>query len=143
MFGGVAIFGLATILFALSKELWLSAFALAVLGGGDMVSVYVRQTLVQIVTPDAMRGRVSAVSGLFIGASNELGEFETGMIARVIGPVGAALFGGFGSLGVVALWTRLFPTLWKADRLTDPERRDEGLTGLLQAEASPLVSAPK
>jgi MFS family permease len=143
MFGGVAIFGLATILFALSKELWLSAFALAVLGGGDMVSVYVRQTLVQIVTPDAMRGRVSAVSGLFIGASNELGEFETGMIARVVGPVGAALFGGFGSLGVVALWTRLFPTLWKADRLTDPEHRGDGLTGLLQAEASPLVSAPK
>lgn len=138
MFGGVAVFGLATLLFAVSKDLWLSCFALAVLGGGDMISVYVRQTLVQIVTPNPMRGRVSAVSGLFIGASNELGEFETGLVARLMGPVGAALFGGFGSLGVVAIWSQLFPSLRKADRLTNPE--DAGGEPL-QAQSSPLVSA--
>jgi hypothetical protein len=90
---------------------------LAVLGAGDMLSVYVRQTLVQIATPDGMRGRVSAISSLFIGASNELGEFETGVVARLIGPVGAALFGGLGSLAVVGIWARLFPSLRTADRL--------------------------
>jgi hypothetical protein len=78
MFGGVAVFGLATIVFALSREIWLSLLALAVLGAADMVSVFIRQTLVQLVTPDPMRGRVAAVSTLFIGASNELGEFESG-----------------------------------------------------------------
>ena len=138
MFGGVAVFGLATLLFAISKDLWLSCFALAVLGAGDMISVYVRQTLVQIVTPDAMRGRVSAVSGLFIGASNELGEFETGIVARLMGPVGAALFGGFGSLAVVGVWSQLFPSLRKADRLTDPQPAEEKA---LQAEPPPLGSA--
>lgn len=117
MFGGVAVFGVATIAFALSRWLPLSAVALAVLGAGDMVSVYVRQSLVQLATPDHMRGRVSAVSYLFIGASNELGEFETGVVARVLGPVGAALFGGIGSLAVTGLWTRLFPALRRADRL--------------------------
>ena len=117
MFAGVAAFGVATLVFAVSKLLWVSVVALAALGAADMISVYVRSSLVQIVTPDAMRGRVSAVSGLFIGASNELGEFETGVVARVIGPVGAALFGGFGSLGVTGLWARLFPALRDADRL--------------------------
>ena len=117
MFGGVAVFGLATILFALSREIWLSMLALAVLGAADMVSVFIRQTLVQIVTPDAMRGRVAAVSTLFIGASNELGEFESGLTARLMGPVGAALFGGFGALAVTGLWARMFPDLRKADRL--------------------------
>ena len=117
MFGGVAVFGVATIAFALSRWLPLSAVALAVLGAGDMVSVYVRQSLVQLATPDHMRGRVSAVSYLFIGASNELGEFETGVVARVLGPVGAALFGGIGSLAVTGLWTRLFSALWRADKL--------------------------
>jgi hypothetical protein len=86
-----------------------------------MISVYVRQSLVQIVTPDAMRGRVSAVSTLFIGASNELGEFETGIVARLLGPVGAAIFGGVGSLGITGLWSRLFPSLRDADRLDRPE----------------------
>ena len=117
MFGGVAVFGAATVIFALSKSLILSVAALVVLGGADMLSVYVRQTLVQLVTPDAMRGRVGAVSGLFIGASNELGEFESGLAARFLGPVGAALFGGIGALIVTALWARLFPALRKADRL--------------------------
>jgi MFS family permease len=117
MFGGVALFGLATCVFAVSKALWLSVAALAVLGGADMLSVYVRQTLVQLVTPDPMRGRVAAVSFVFIGASNELGEFESGVVARFLGPIGAALFGGIGALTVTGLWAWLFPALRKADRL--------------------------
>ena len=121
MFCGVAVFGLSTIVFALSRWEIVTVVALAVLGGADMISVYVRQSLIQIVTPDPMRGRVSAVSYLFIGASNELGEFETGMVARVLGPINAALFGGIGSLVVTGAWSRMFPSLRKADRLTRPE----------------------
>ncbi|KQV55317.1 MULTISPECIES: MFS transporter [unclassified Caulobacter] len=117
MFAGVAVFGLATAVFGLSKLVWLSVVALAVLGGADMLSVYVRQTLVQIVTPDAMRGRVAAVSGVFISASNELGEVESGAAAWLLGPVGAAVFGGVGAMAVTALWAFLFPDLRKADRL--------------------------
>ncbi|HEY2659119.1 MAG TPA: MFS transporter [Caulobacteraceae bacterium] len=117
MFTGVALFGASTVVFALSKVLMVSVTALAVLGGADMLSVYVRQTLVQIVTPDPMRGRVAAVSSLFIGASNELGEFESGIVARLLGPVGSALFGGIGALAVTGLWARMFPALRKADRL--------------------------
>jgi MFS family permease len=117
MFGGVAMFGLATLVFAVSRSLYVSVAALAVLGGADMLSVYVRQTLVQLVTPDAMRGRVAAVSSVFIGASNELGEFESGVVARFLGPVGAAIFGGVGALIVTGLWAKLFPALRKADRL--------------------------
>jgi len=117
MFGGVAVFGAATVVFAVSKSLWLSVAALAVLGGADMLSVYVRQTLVQLVTPDAMRGRVAAVSSVFIGASNELGEFESGVVARFLGPVNAAIFGGVGALIVTGVWAKLFPALRKADRL--------------------------
>ena len=117
MFGGVAVFGLATIVFGLSQSLWLSVAALAVLGGADMLSVFVRQTLVQLVTPDHMRGRVAAVSSVFIGASNELGEFESGVIARILGPVGAAVFGGVGAVMVTGFWAWLFPDLRKADRL--------------------------
>ena len=127
LFAGVAIFGLATLVFAVSKLLVLSVIALAVLGAGDMVSVYIRQSLVQIVTPDAMRGRVSAVAGLFIGASNELGEFETGIVARIIGPIGAALAGGFCSLGATAVWAMLFPALRQADSLTRPIPPEEPL----------------
>lgn len=117
MFVGVAIFALATIVFGLSDVFWLSVVSLAVLGGADMLSVYVRQTLVQIVTPDQMRGRVAAVSSLFIGASNELGEFRTGVAARFIGAVGAAVSGGVAALIVTGLWAKLFPALRKADRL--------------------------
>jgi MFS family permease len=117
MFAGVAVFGVATIVFGLSKSFWLSLAALATLGGADMVSVYVRQTLIQIVTPDAMRGRVASVSFLFIGASNELGEFESGVTARLLGPVLAAVFGGVASLAVTGVWARLFPTLRRVDRL--------------------------
>jgi MFS family permease len=117
MFLGVGAFGLSTCVFALSRSLVLSVAALAVLGGADMLSVYVRQTLTQLVTPDPMRGRVAAVSSVFVGASNELGEFESGVVARFLGPVGAALFGGVGALIVTGLWARLFPALRKADRL--------------------------
>jgi MFS family permease len=119
MFSGVAAFGLGTLIFALSRNVWLSVAALMLLGAGDMLSVNVRQTLVQIVTPDHMRGRVSAVAGLFIGASNELGEFESGVAARLLGPVGAAVFGGIGALVVTALWAWMFPTLRKADKLLE------------------------
>ena len=117
MFSGVAIFGAATVVFGLSRSFWLSLGALVVLGGADMVSVYVRQTLIQIVTPDAMRGRVASVSFLFIGASNELGEFESGVTARIFGPVLAAVLGGIASLGVTGVWARLFPELRKVNRL--------------------------
>jgi MFS family permease len=117
MFAGVGAFGVATVIFAVSKSMIVSVIALAALGAADMISVYVRQSLVQIVTPDHMRGRVSAVAWLFIGASAELGEFETGVVARVLGPVGAAIFGGVGSLVVTAAWARMFPALREADRL--------------------------
>ena len=117
LLGGVAVYGVATIVFALSRSLWLSIAALAVLGAADMLSVFVRQTLVQLVTPDPMRGRVGAVSTLFVGASNELGEFESGVVARFLGPIGAAIFGGVGALIVTGVWAKLFPALRKADRL--------------------------
>jgi len=117
LFSGVAVYGLATIVFGLSRSFGLSLTALATLGGADMVSVYVRQTLVQIVTPDAMRGRVASVSFLFIGASNELGEFESGVTARIFGPVLAAILGGLASLAVTGLWARFFPSLRRVDRL--------------------------
>jgi MFS family permease len=122
MFAGVAVFGLATIVFGLSRDYWLSLGALFVIGASDMVSVYVRQTLIQLRTPDEMRGRVSAVNLVFVGASNELGEFESGLVATFFGdgPTGAiraVVVGGLGTLGVVALWARLFPALRKADRL--------------------------
>ena len=113
----VAIFGLAIIVFGISTNLYLSLAALFVMGASDMVSVYVRQTLVQSETPDAMRGRVSAVSTVFIGASNELGEFESGMMAAALGTVPAVVVGGIGTLLVVALWARFFPALSKRDHL--------------------------
>jgi MFS family permease len=117
MFTGVVIFGIATIVFGLSRSFPLSLAMLALLGGADMVSVYVRQTLIQVVTPDAMRGRVAAVSFLFIGASNELGEFESGVTARLFGPVLAAVAGGIGCLIVTGTWYGLFPQLRNVDRL--------------------------
>lgn len=117
MFACVALFGVATIGFALSASFWLSLLALVILGAVDMVSVVVRGTLVQVSTPDAMRGRVSAVNMLFIGASNELGEFESGLTAAWLGTVPATVLGGVGTLLVVLLWWRLFPTLRRADRL--------------------------
>jgi len=117
MFGSVAVFGVATVVFGVSTWLWLSVAALFVAGAADMISVNIRQTLVQIATPDHMRGRVSSVSMLFIGASNELGEFESGIAARILGPVGAAVFGGVGAVVATVLWAWWFPQLRKADRL--------------------------
>jgi len=120
MFGGVALFGLATIVFGVSRSFPLSVLALATLGAADMVSVVVRSSLVQLRTPDEMRGRVSAVNALFIGTSNQLGEFESGVTASWFGVVPSVVIGGLGTLVVVALWIRWFPELVKIDRLDAP-----------------------
>jgi MFS family permease len=119
MFAAVAIFGIATITFGLSTWFPLSLVALFVLGATDMVSVNVRGSLVQLSTPDTMRGRVSAVSILFIGASNELGEFESGITAALMGTVPAVIAGGVGTLLVVGLWMKLFPPLLKVNKFSD------------------------
>lgn len=116
----VALFGGCMIAFGLSTSFALSLAALAVSGGADMISVVVRQTLVQLETPDAMRGRVGAVNGVFIGASNQLGEFESGATAALLGPVGSVLAGGIGTVLVALTWWRLFPTLAWRDRLEAP-----------------------
>lgn len=118
MFQGVALFGIATIAFGISTNIVLSCACLTILGAADMISVYVRSTLVQFDTPDAMRGRVSAVNVVFIGASNELGEFESGILAAAIGTVPAVVVGGVGTLIVCGLWMRWFPALRHRDRLT-------------------------
>ena len=117
MFAAVGLFGIATIVFGLSRSLPLSIAALAVLGAADVVSVVVRSSLVQLQTPDEMRGRVSAVNMLFIGTSNQLGEFESGTLAALIGAVPTVVLGGIGTLVVTLLWMRLFPTLRRLDRL--------------------------
>jgi MFS family permease len=117
MLGAVAVFGLGTIVLGLSRSFALSLAALIVLGAADMFSVYVRQTLIQLGTPDAMRGRVSAVNLVFIGASNELGEFESGVTAAWLGVMPAIVLGGAGTLVVVAVWALLFPALRRVDRL--------------------------
>ncbi|HEX4377006.1 MAG TPA: MFS transporter [Steroidobacteraceae bacterium] len=117
MFGGVALFGISTLVFGASHIFVVSLLALFVLGCGDMLSVYIRGILVQLRTPDSIRGRVSAISSMFIGASNELGEFESGVTARWFGAVRAVLLGGVMTLTVVATWMGLFPELRKLDRL--------------------------
>ena len=116
MFGGVVVYGLATLVFGASTSFWLSLGALGAMGAGDMVSVYVRHLLVQLETPDEIRGRVSAVNAVFIGASNELGEFESGVTAAWFGTVPAVLVGGCATLAVAGLWSRLFPELARMDR---------------------------
>lgn len=113
----VAVFGVATIVFALSTNIALSIAALLVVGAADTVSVVVRSSLVQLLTPDTMRGRVNAVNSLFIGTSNQLGEFESGMLAGVMGPVAAGVIGGVGTIIVVLFWARLFPDLRKVNSL--------------------------
>jgi MFS family permease len=118
MFFAVMVFGLATIAFAYSHSLWLSMAILIVMGCADVMSVVVRATLVQLETPDEMRGRVAAVNTLFIGTSNQLGEFESGLTASFFGLIPATVFGGIGSIVVALLWMRLFPGLRKLDRLT-------------------------
>ena len=119
LFVAVAIFGVATIVFGLSSSFVVSLLSLVVLGASDQISVYIRSALVQFATPDAMRGRVSAVSTLFIGASNELGEFESGVTAALLGTVPAVVLGGVGTLAIVAIWMRIFPRLREVDRLSD------------------------
>jgi MFS family permease len=121
MFGGVFAFGIATITFGLSGNFWLSVGALTVMGAGDMVSVYIRHLLVQLETPDAIRGRVSAVNAVFIGASNELGEFESGLTAALFGTVPAVIVGGCATLVVAGAWSRLFPELAGMDRFPGQE----------------------
>lgn len=116
MFTGVIIFGIATIIFGVSSSLILSLGTLAALGAADLVSVVIRVSLVQIATPDQMRGRVSAVNSLFIGTSNQLGEFESGVTAALFGTVPAVLIGGFGTIVIALIWMRLFPELRNADR---------------------------
>ena len=116
MFGGVATFGVATVVFGLSHSFPLSLVALVLLGAGDMVSVYVRSVLIQLETPDAIRGRVSAVGSMFVGASNELGEFESGVTARWFGLVPAVVLGGVVTLVVVGAYLKLFPELRIMDR---------------------------
>ncbi|HXZ50784.1 MAG TPA: MFS transporter [Burkholderiales bacterium] len=122
MFGGVALFGVATVVFGVSTLLWLSLAALFVLGAADMVSVYVRNLLVQLATPDAIRGRVSAVNAVFIGASNEVGEFESGVTAAWWGVVPAVVVGGVATVLVAWSWTRFFPDLWRMGRFPEPKR---------------------
>lgn len=117
MFSAVAVFGAATIIFALSRSLTLSFLTLVVMGGADMISVVIRSSLVQLETPDEMRGRVSAVNAIFIGSSNELGEFESGLTAAWFGTVPAAVIGGAGTLLVVLIWMKLFPPLLQRERL--------------------------
>jgi MFS family permease len=123
LFVSVALFGAATVIFGLSRSLWLSLAALAILGAADMVSVIIRGSLLQLATPPEMRGRVSAVNSLFIGASNELGEFESGLTAQWWGAVRATVIGGIGALGVAGLWALLFPQLREADELSSKLRR--------------------
>jgi MFS family permease len=120
MLGAVFIFALAILTFGLSKWFWLSLAALIVAGAADMVSVYVRQSLIQLHTPDEMRGRVGAVSALTISASNELGEAESGLMASLLGPVGAVMFGGLAAIGITLAWSRLFPELRLAKTFEPP-----------------------
>ncbi|CAM5795504.1 MFS transporter [Rhizobacter fulvus] len=117
LLGAVAVYGLATIVFGLSSSFVVSMVALVVAGTGDMVSVVIRQSLVQLDTPNEMRGRVSAVNSVFIGASNQLGEFESGVTAAALGPVGSVVLGGIGTLLVAGVWFRLFPPLAQRDAL--------------------------
>ena len=117
MFASVALYGIATVVFGLSTSFWLSLAALALTGAFDMVSVVIRQSLVQLDTPDEMRGRVSAVNSIFIGASNQLGEFESGVTAAWFGAVASVLIGGAGTLLIVAVWMKLFPSLAAREQL--------------------------
>lgn len=126
MFVGVALFGVGTIIFGLSQTVWLSVLALMLMGAADMASVYVRETLIALWTPDEVRGRVNAVNMVFVGASNELGEFRAGTMAHLIGPVPAVVVGGAGTLAVALIWALGFPKLRKIDSLDAPEHHAAG-----------------
>ena len=123
LFIAVAVFGAVTIVFGLSRSLWLSLLALAISGAADMISVIIRGSLLQLATPPEMRGRVSAVNSLFLGASNELGEFESGLTAHWWGAVRATVYGGIGALVVSGLWAVLFPNLRRVDELSSEKLR--------------------
>jgi hypothetical protein len=125
MLAAVAVFGAATILFGISRSMPLSLACLALLGAADMLSVYVRQSLIQLYTPNEMRGRVGAVSSLFISASNELGEAESGFLAAAIGPVAAVVAGGVGAVAVTLLWAKWFPELRLARSFDPPHLNDD------------------
>jgi MFS family permease len=124
LFAAVGVFGLASVVFALSRSFVVSLTTLVIVGASDMVSVNIRSSLIQLATPDAMRGRVSAVNMLFIGASSELGAFESGLAAAWLGTVPAVLLGGIGTLFVAALWAAAFPALRKADRIHSLAQHD-------------------
>ena len=135
MFNAVTWFGLATIVFALSRSMIISFLALILLGWSDMLSVVVRSSLVQLETPDEMRGRVSAVNSVFIGASNQLGEFESGVTASFFGVVPAAVMGGVGTLLVVLIWRNLFPQLAQRDKLQAQSSEEPEVADALPVEA--------
>jgi MFS family permease len=117
MFQAVIVFGAATVVFALSHWMWLSVLSLAILGAADTISVVIRFSLVQLRTPDEMRGRVGAVNFLFINASNQLGQFESGITAALFGVIPAAVLGGVGTIAIALLWMKLFPTLRDVEKL--------------------------
>ncbi|MBS1240198.1 MAG: transporter [Proteobacteria bacterium] len=131
MLWAVAVFGAATLAFGLSREFLLSLGLLAVLGAADMVSVFVRNTLVQLNTPDTMRGRVSSISGLAISASNELGEMQSGVAAAILGATGAVVFGGVGAIVITALWAWIFPELLRAKTFAPQYRQPDPTRGVL------------
>jgi len=124
LIGSVVVFGIATIVFGLSTNMPIALAMLALLGGADMLSVYIRQTLIQLHTPDNMRGRVGAVSTLFISGSNELGEAESGFLAAVAGPVVSVVVGGIGAIGIGLAWIRLFPELYATQNFDQPDSVD-------------------
>ena len=135
MLGAIAVYGVAMLGFAVSKVLLFSLVALAVTGAADMISVFIRQSIIQLATPTSMRGRVSSVEFIFISASNELGEFESGVAARFLGPIGAVLLGGTMALVTAAAWFRLFPQLARTDQLDAVEEEP--------APDTPDATAPK
>ena len=120
MFIGVGLFGVATIVFGVSQTAWISIGALVLMGASDMISVYVRETLLALWTPDEVRGRVNAVNSVFIGASNELGEFRAGTMAHLIGAIPAVIVGGVGTVAVAVVWAGMFPKLRRIDSLEAP-----------------------
>ncbi|MDL2399556.1 MFS transporter [Rhizobium mayense] len=125
MFIGVGMFGLGTLIFGISHTPWLSIAALAIMGASDLISVYVRETLITLWTPDHVRGRVNAVNMVFVGASNELGEFRAGTMAHYFGAVPAVVIGGIGTLAVAIIWASGFPQLRQIDSLNAPDREGE------------------
>jgi MFS family permease len=129
LFVCVAIYGAATVVFGISRSVWLSLVALAFAGAADTISVIIRGSLLQLATPPQMRGRVSAVNSLFIGASNELGEFESGLTAQWWGAVRATIVGGVGALAVAGLWAAMFPGLRRVDELSAESLRSETAQG--------------